>query len=414
VHRDQLDGGRDRKGAPSGGGTTMRIILYTGKGGVGKTSVAAATALRSAGLGHRTLVMSTDAAHSLADCLDLPLGAEPTPIAENLWGQELDIYQTIDAQWGTIQKWLEVVMAWRGIDEVLAEEMAILPGMDELSSLLHLSNYVETEEYDVVIVDCAPTGETLRLLSFPDILRWWLHRIFPIQRATARVVRPVITRITDLPMPSDEVFAAVKELLAGLEDMRDILTDPEISSMRLIVNLERMVIKEAQRTYTYLNLYGYATDAVICNRLLPDNLTDSYFEAWKETQGRYYATVEEAFSPLPILKGPLMDQEVVGLEMLQRFARALYRRSDPTRVLYKGHARRIRQEDGAYLLTLDLPFASREQISLSQVGDELIVHVGAYRRNLVLPRALVGLESEGAELEDNTLTIRFRPSQPER
>lgn len=391
----------------------MRIILYTGKGGVGKTSVAAATALRSARLGHRTLVMSTDAAHSLADCLDLPLGAEPTSITENLWGQELDIYRTIDAHWKIIQGWLEVVMAWRGIDEVLAEEMAVLPGMDELAGLLYLSNYFETEEYDVVIVDCAPTGETLRLLSFPDVLHWWLHRIFPIQRATARIVRPVITRITDLPMPSDEVFAAVKDLLAGLEDMRDILTDAEISSVRLVVNPERMVIKEAQRTYTYLNLYGYASDAVICNRLLPENLSDSYFEAWKETQERYYAMVEEGFSPLPIIKGPLMEQEVVGLKMLERFARALYGRSDPTGILYKGQARQIRQEDGAYLLTLDLPFTSKEQISLSQVGDELIVHVGAYRRNLILPRALIGLESERAKLEGNTLTIRFRPPQPE-
>lgn len=392
----------------------MRIILYTGKGGVGKTSVAAATALRSAGLGHRTLVMSTDAAHSLADCLDLPLGAEPTPIAENLRGQELDIYRTIDGHWRTIQEWLEVVMAWRGIDEVLAEEMAILPGMDELAGLLYLSKYFEAEEYEVIIVDCAPTGETLRLLSFPDVLRWWLHRIFPIQRATARIVRPVIRRVTDLPMPSDEVFAAVKELLTGLEDMREVLTDAEICSVRLVVNAEKMVIREAQRTYTYLNLYGYATDAVICNRLLPENLSDSYFEAWKETQDRYYAMVEEGFSPLPILKGPLMEQEVVGLEMLERFAGALYGGSDPTRVLYKGHARKIRQEDGVYLLSLELPFTSKEQISLSQVGDELVVHVGAYRRNLVLPRALVGLESEGARLEGNTLTIRFRPSQAER
>lgn len=391
----------------------MRIILYTGKGGAGKTSVAAATALRSARLGHRTLVMSTDAAHSLADCLDLPLGAEPTPITEDLWGQELDIYRTIDAHWRIIQEWMEVVMAWRGIDEVLAEEMAVLPGMDELASLLYLSNYFKTEEYDVIIVDCAPTGETLRLLSFPDVLRWWLHRIFPIQRATARIVRPVVRRITDLPMPSDDVFAAVKELLAGLGDMRDILTNADISSVRLVVNPERMVIREAQRTYTYLNLYGYATDAVICNRLLPENLTDSYFEAWKETQDRYYAMVEEGFSPLPILKGPLMEQEVVGLEMMERFARALYGRSDPTRILYKGHARQIRQEDGVYLLTLDLPFASKEQISLSQVGDELIVQVGPYRRNLILPRALVGLESERAKLEGNTLTIRFRPSQSE-
>ena len=392
----------------------MRIILYTGKGGVGKTSVAAATALRSAGLGHRTLVMSTDAAHSLADCFDEPLGPEPTLVASDLWGQELDVYQQIDAQWGILQKWLKVLMEWRGIDEVLAEEMALLPGMDELASLLYLLNYYESGEYDVIIVDCAPTGETLRLLSFPDVLRWWLHRIFPIQRAAARITRPVVRRLTDLPVPGDEVFAAVKDLLTRLERTREVLADGDTTSVRLVLNPEKMVIRESQRTYTYLSLYGYAVDAVICNRLLPEALDHPYFEAWKGAQERYYALVEEGFSPLPIIKGPLMEQEVLGLKMLERFARALFDTSDPTRVMCsKGEAQRIRQEDGTYLLTLNLPFASKEQIALSQVGDELTVQVGAYRRNLILPRALAVAESEGAKLEGNRLTIRFGPPRPE-
>jgi len=391
----------------------MRIILYTGKGGVGKTSVAAATALRSARLGHRTLVMSTDAAHSLADCFDRALGPEPTSVASNLWGQELDVYRQIDAQWGILQKWLKVLMEWRGIDEVLAEEMALLPGMDELASLLYLLNYYDSGEYDVIIVDCAPTGETLRLLSFPDVLRWWLQRIFPIQRAAARVVRPVMRRLTDLPVPDDEVFTAVKDLLTRLERTREILGDGDTTSVRLVLNPEKMVIRESQRTYTYLGLYGYAIDAVVCNRLLPEALNHPYFEAWKGSQERYYALVEEGFSPLPIIKGPLMEQEVVGLKMLERFARALFDTSDPTRVLYRGEAQRIRQEDGTYLLTLNLPFASKEQIALSQVGDELTVQVGAYRRNLILPRALAVAESEGAKLEGNRLTIRFGPPRPE-
>lgn len=385
----------------------MRVILYTGKGGVGKTSVAAATALRSAHLGYRTLVMSTDAAHSLGDSFDMPLGGEPAPIVDNLWGQELDVFREIDRHWGILQDWLKVLMAWRGLDEVVAEEMAVLPGMEELAGLLHLVNYYDRGEYDVIVVDCAPTGETLRLLSFPDVARWWMHRIFPIERVAARIARPVLRRVTDLPLPDDEVFSAVKELFAKLEEMRGILTDPATSSVRLVLNPEKMVIKEAQRTFTYLNLYGYATDLVVCNRVIPEAVTDSYFQAWKDTQERYYQQVEEAFAPLPILKVPLMEQEVMGLAMLERFGEAVYGALDPTAVLHQGQIHQIRQEDSQYVLTLTVPFVTKEEISLSQVGDELVVQVGNFKRNIILPRALVGMESRGAKLEDDRLSIRF-------
>jgi arsenite-transporting ATPase len=385
----------------------MRVILYTGKGGVGKTSVAAATALRSAHLGYRTLVMSTDAAHSLGDSFDMPLGGEPAPIVDNLRGQELDVFREIDRHWGTLQDWLKVLMAWRGLDEVVAEEMAVLPGMEELAGLLHLVNHCDQGEYDVIVVDCAPTGETLRLLSFPDVARWWMHRIFPIERVAARIARPVLRRVTDLPLPNDEVFSAVKQLFAKLEEMRGILTDPATSSVRLVLNPEKMVIKEAQRTFTYLNLYGYATDLVVCNRVIPEAVSDSYFQAWKETQERYYQQVEEAFAPLPILKAPLMEQEVMGLAMLDRFAEAVYGALDPTAVLHQGQIHQIRQEDSQYVLTLTVPFITKEEISLSQVGDELVVQVGNFKRNIILPRALVGMESRGAKLEDDRLSIRF-------
>jgi arsenite-transporting ATPase len=385
----------------------MRVILYTGKGGVGKTSVAAATALRSAHLGYRTLVMSTDAAHSLGDSFDMPLGGEPAPIVDNLRGQELDVFREIDRHWGTLQDWLKVLMAWRGLDEVVAEEMAVLPGMEELAGLLHLVNYCDQGEYDVIVVDCAPTGETLRLLSFPDVARWWMHRIFPIERVAARIARPVLRRVTDLPLPNDEVFSAVKQLFAKLEEMRGILTDPATSSVRLVLNPEKMVIKETQRTFTYLNLYGYATDLVVCNRVIPEAVSDSYFQAWKETQERYYQQVEEAFAPLPILKAPLMEQEVMGLAMLERFGEAVYGALDPTAVLHQGQIHQIRQEDSQYVLTLTVPFVTKEEISLSQVGDELVVQVGNFKRNIILPRALVGMESRGAKLEDDRLSIRF-------
>jgi arsenite-transporting ATPase len=385
----------------------IRIILYTGKGGVGKTSVSAATALRAARLGYRTLVMSTDSAHSLGDSFDLPVGGEVVPIADNLWAQELDVFKEIDRHWGTLEEYIKIVMAWRGVDDVLAEEMAVLPGMEELAGLVHLINYYEGHEYDAIIVDCAPTGETLRLLSFPDVMRWWLHRIFPIQRTAARIARPVLTRVTDLPFPEDDVFEALKDLFERLDKMRAILTDADLSSVRLVVNAEKMVIKEAQRTFTYLNLYGYPSDLVVCNRLIPDDVTDAYFSAWKESQERHFSLVEEGFAPLPILTAPLMDQEVVGLEMLERFGAALYGDDDPTLVHFRGQTQEMREDDGDYLLTVLLPFTSKEEVSLSQLGDELLVHVGNHRRNVVLPRALVGLRSQSAKLEGDRLTIRF-------
>jgi arsenite-transporting ATPase len=389
----------------------VRIILYTGKGGVGKTTVAATTALSAARRGHRTLVMSTDSAHSLGDSFDMSLGGEPVAVTDDLWGQELDVFRQIDVHWGTLQEWLKVLMAWRGIEDLVAEEMAVLPGMEELAGLLHLVNYFDSGEFDVIIVDCAPTGETLRLLSFPEIMRWWMHRVFPLERVAARVARPVIGRFTDLPLPSDEVFSAVKDLFLKLDRMREILTDGQTSSVRLVMNPEKMVIKEAQRTFTYLNLYGYSTDLVVCNRVIPDSVSDGYFEYWKESQERYYTQIEEGFSPLPILRAPLMEQEVVGLEMLERFGRALYDDSDPTEVMYEGQAHEISREDGRYTLTVNLPFTIKKDVSLSQVGDELLIQVGKYKRNLILPRALLGLDSEGARLDGDKLIIRF--AQPE-
>lgn len=386
----------------------MRIILYTGKGGVGKTSVAAASALRSAQLGHKTLVMSTDAAHSLGDSFDVALGGEVTQLAPGLWAQELDVYREIDVHWGRLQEWLRILMAWRGLDEIIADEMAVLPGMEELSGLLYLLTYEEEKAYDVVIVDCAPTGETLRLLSFPEVMSWWLQHIFPIQRVATKIARPILRRITDLPMPTDDVFDAAREILLKLERMREILTDPARSSVRLVMNPEKMVIKEAQRTYTYLNLYGYVTDLVVCNRMLPESVQDGYFGQWKQSQAKYFQLVREAFAPLPILTARLMSDEVVGLERLDEFARVIYGDSDPMPVLFQGTAQDIRHEGDVFVLSLALPFVSKEDITLTQLGDELVVHVGSQKRTLILPRALIGATSEGATIVGSRLEIRFR------
>lgn len=385
----------------------MRIVLYTGKGGVGKTSVAAATALRAAQLGYRVLAMSTDPAHSLGDCLDVALGAQPRRLARRLWAQEVDVSHEIDVHWGTLQRWVATLLSWRGVSEVQAQEMAVLPGMEELASLIYLVGYYERGEYDLVVVDCAPTGETLRLLSLPDALRWWMERIFPIERALARVMRPVLSRLTDLPLPDDQVYASVEALYSNLDHMHAILSDPATSSVRLVVTPERMVIKEAQRAFTYFNLFGYSTDLVVCNRVIPQAVADAYFATWKEKQEQYLRQVGEAFSPLPILRAPLLEQEVVGLAALERLAEALYGEGDPSKVYYQGWAQEIRSDDGAYVMTLSLPFVSKEQVSLLQTGDELVVRVGSYRRNIILPRALVGLEGRSAKLEGDKLRIRF-------
>jgi arsenite-transporting ATPase len=385
----------------------MRIILCSGKGGVGKTSAAAATALRCADLGYRTLIMSTDAAHSLSDSFDLPIGGEPRLIVHNLWGQETELSITLNKQWTTIQEWLSALLAWRGLKEVEADDVAILPGMEELSNLLYIVNYAQGGQYDTIVVDCAPTGEMLRLLSFPEILNWWMEKLFPIERQVTKIVRPIVKPLLNVPIPDEEVFDSIQALFPQLNQMRTLLTDPEKTSIRLVLNPEKMVIKETQRTFTYLNLYDYSTDLIICNRFIPENVTDHYFDYWKANQEQYLHSIEERFAPLPILIIPLMEREVVGLDMLRAVAEKLYRDHDPTEFFHHGKAHYIEKEDEHYTLSFNLPYSSKDEISLIRSGDELIIHVGSYRRNIILPRTLVNLALKGAKFENNKLVIRF-------
>jgi len=385
----------------------MRIILYTGKGGVGKTSVAAATALRCADLGYRTIVISTDAAHSLADSFDLPLGPEPTLVAPNLWGQELDVLYQMDKYWGNAQRYFATVLAWRGLDDLIAEELAVLPGMEELASLLQIVHLHDDCDYEVIIVDCAPTGATLQLLSFPEVARWYLEKIFPFERKAVQLSRPILRAVTDLPIPDEELFDTIAALILQLTRMHTLLSDPQKASVRLVLNPEKMVIKEAQRTFAYLNLYGYPTDAVISNRLIPDRVHDSYFDSWKESQEKYSRMIEEAFSPLPILKVPLFDQEVVGLAMLRRMAESIYGDSDPTKVYFIGRTHSVEKKNGCYILRLLLPFVEKQDLQLTRSGDELIVHIGNRKRNLILPRVLASLDVQSAKFDKDTLMITF-------
>ena len=385
----------------------MRILLYTGKGGVGKTSISAATALRCADMGYRTIVVSTDPAHSLADSFDLPLGPEPTPVAERLWGQEIDLLHQMEKYWGTVQGYLATLLTWRGMDELVAEETAVLPGMEELASLLQIVYLKETNEYDVIIVDCAPTGATLQLLAFPEMAHWYLDRIFPVEKKIVQLSRPLLRTVTDIPIPEDDLFDAIEQLLRDLDDMHRLLTDPTLCSARLALNPEKMVIKEAQRALTYLNLYGYSTDLVVTNRVLPDNVQGDYFEAWRKNQTHYMQMISEMFSPLPILNAPLFEQEVVGIDMLRRMAGAIYGDADPTDVYYHGRTQEVIKEDGGYVLQLPLALAEKGDIQMTSAGDELIIHIGNQKRTLLLPRALAGLDILGATYADNVLSVSF-------
>lgn len=385
----------------------MRVILYTGKGGVGKTTVSAATAVRCAQLGYRTVVLSTDLAHSLSDSFDTRLAPEPVKLAENLWGQESDIYFNLDRYWNTVQKWINALFAWRGVDEMVAEELAVLPGMDELANLLWIETHARSGDFDVMIVDCAPTGETLRLLSFPEIARWWVEKLLPVHRRMASVLRPILRTWVGMPLPSDEVYDSVQDLFVQLDEMHGLLVDPERTTVRLVLNPEKMVIKESRRTYTYLSLFGYPTDMVVCNRVLPGSVEGGYFTEWKSLHERYRGEIEESFAPVPILEVPLMKSEVTGQDALSELAQALYGEGDPTKVYFRGQTQKVEQQDGEALLKLRLPFTSKENIHLLTAGDELVVHVGHHKRNVILPRALVGLETLGAKFEGDTLTIRF-------
>jgi arsenite/tail-anchored protein-transporting ATPase len=393
----------------------VRILVYTGKGGVGKTSVAAATAVRCAALGYRTVVVSTDLAHSLSDSLDVPLGPDPGLVAPNLWAQETDIYNNLQTHWGDVQRWLNAVMRWSGeVDRLVADELTVLPGMDELANLLWINRHRESGNYDVIVVDAAPTGETLRLLSFPDVMRWWMQRIFPIQRRAMGLARPLISSLVDIPLPTEKVYDSVERLFAQLDSLHAMLVDSRLTSIRLVLNPEKMVISEAERTSTYFHLFGYPMDLVIANRILPEEVTDPYFAAWKDTQARYLRRVEEGFAPVPIKTSPLFEDEVVGLDALRRMSAALYGDDDPARVFFEGRAQMLESlPDGGYRLTIPLPFATKGDVTLRQTGDELFVHVGVHRRHIILPRALIGLTAARAKLDEASanLAIFFEPTR---
>jgi len=385
----------------------MRILFYTGKGGVGKTSVAAATALRCAQRGYRTIVLSTDAAHSLGDSLGVELRAEPMQVAPNLWAQEINALHELEENWGEVSQYMADLLAWQGAESIAQGELSVIPGTEELFSLLQIKRHYDDQQFDVLVVDAAPTGETLRLLSMPDIMRWWISRIFPIARALLKVVRPVAKRVTDMPIANDDVLGSAQKAIDSLVAVRNILTDQQVTTARIVMNLEKMVIREAQRSLTYLSLFGYAVDAVVVNRILPVEV-DGHFASWRLMQQEYAPHVDQMFGPLPILRSPHFPREIVGTELLNTLADRLFADTDPAAFLYQGQVQRIEKADGGYDLILPLPFASEDQVHLAQTSDELLISVGWYRHRIALPQTLARLHAEDAYFEDDLLRVTFR------
>jgi len=384
----------------------LRIIVFTGKGGVGKTSVAAATALGISRAGARTLVMSTDPAHSLADAFESEIGAELTQIAPGLFGQQIDAQQRLEQHWGDIQAFTTEFLSWAGADPVAAEEIMALPGIEEVFSLTDLRRHADDGSFDCIVVDCAPTAETLRLLSLPEIARWYIERIFPLERRVVKVVRPVLERVTSMPIASDRVFRSVKRLYENLDVVGKLLTDASRSSIRIVVNPEKMVIAEARRLFTYLALFGYRVDAVVANRILPDAVEDPYFAKWKKIQAMHLDTIRESFAPIPVFTSRLYEEEMVGPELLYELCDEIYGEGDPAAIFHSGEPMAVRREDDVMVLELQLPYADG-RLDLAKKDDDLIVTVGSYRRSIMLPQSLRRREVIDAHFEGPVLKIIF-------
>ncbi len=383
-----------------------RILLFTGKGGVGKTTCAAATAVATARQGYRTLIMSSDPAHSLSDAFDYPLGPEPVTIMENLHAQEIDLYYSMKKYWHNIRELLLTVFKWQGMNQIAAEELAAIPGMSEGSALLWLEQFYNSDNYDVIIVDSAPTGETLTFLSLPQVTEWWLTKAFPFQNLIFQTVGFGVRATTGIPL--DKGYKELKMLFEKLRSIHGVLSNPEIASVRLVVNPEKMVIEEGRRAFTYLQLYGYGVDAVVVNRIFPESLrTAGGWEKYLDAQQRYLEEIDNSFSALPRFKIPHLQQEVFGLELLQKIADLLYRGVNPTDVLYTQKAFSIKRDGNHYRLIIHLPFLKATDIQLHRFGDQLTIQVHNQRRIVSLPHFLQYYYLQDYQYQDDQLEIVF-------
>ena len=387
----------------------MRIILYLGKGGVGKTTVAAATALRCAELGYKTLVASTDIAHSLADSLDTPIGAMPTEVAPNLWAQEISVVADIHNYWSTLQSFVSGMISSSGkINNVIADELSAFPGMDEIVSLLHINKQAHEQNFDRVIIDAAPTGETIRLLTMPDTFRWYAGHISRAQSGVLKVLRPFAGRLLQGPA---EVLEALDKLDKATAKLRETLSNPEISSYRVVLQPEKMVIREAERAIGYLGLFNYPVDGVVVNRVLPESVKEgAFYQKRFELQAKYLQMVKDNFLPLPLWHVPYYPDEMVGLAALSQLAADCFGDRDPGDVYYQGMLQEINElEDGGYQLRIPLPFVTSSNVRLRKRGDEMFITIGNFKREMILPTVLAKRKAGGGRLNEGVLEIDFLP-----
>jgi arsenite-transporting ATPase len=395
----------------------MRILLFSGKGGVGKTSLAAATGLELSRLGYRTLVMSVDPAHSLADAFDIETElfhgktGDPYPIDERLAIHEVNIQKEIKRHWREISAYVVSVLRTTGISDVEAEELAILPGMEELSALMYVNQFRREGRYDAIVLDCAPTAESMRFVSMPTTLEWYMKHIFSFQRGLLKAVRPIANRVAPFELPSDDYFGNIQDLFGRLAGIDELLEDPQITSVRLVTNPERMVLRETQRAFVYFTLHGLAVDGILVNRVLPLAVTDAYFEEWRASQSRILEEIDAYFAPVPVKRIPLFTHEVLGRERLEELARALYASGeDPAAIGRTEAPYTFAKRDGHYEVRLNLPFAAKGEVGLFKKGDELVVEIGTLRRHIGLPTSMAGLSPSRAKLENRILTVEMKES----
>jgi arsenite-transporting ATPase len=395
----------------------MRILLFSGKGGVGKTSLAAATGLELSRFGYRTLVMSVDPAHSLADAFDIETElfhgktGDPYPINERLAIHEVNIQKEIKRHWREISAYVVSVLRTTGISDVEAEELAILPGMEELSAMMYVNQFRREQRYDVIVLDCAPTAESMRFVSMPTTLEWYMKHIFAFQRGLLKAVRPFANRVAPFELPSDDYFDNVQNLFGRLAGIDELLEDPKITSVRLVTNPERMVLRETQRAFVYFSLHGLAVDGILVNRVLPLEVTDAYFQEWRASQGRILEEIDAYFAPVPVKRIPLFTHEVLGRERLEELARALYAiGEDPAAIGRTEAPYTFAKCDGHYEVRLKLPFAAKGEVGLFKKGDELVVEIGTLRRHIGLPTSMAGLYPSRAKLENRILTVEMKES----
>ena len=393
----------------------MRILLFSGKGGVGKTSLSAATGTRLAELGYRTLVMSVDPAHSLADAFDLEAGlfdsktADPYKVASHLWIHEVNIQKEIKRNWQRIWSYVSSLLRTSGLSEVEAEEMAIFPGMEELSALLYVNEWHKENRYDVIVLDCAPTGESLRFVSMPTTMKWYMQHVFPLQRGVLKAVRPIANRVSPFELPPDSYFASVKDLFSRIEGIDELLENPGVTSVRLVTNAEKMVVRETQRAFVYFSLHGLTVDQVLVNRVLPENIEDPFFREWRRTQAHFLKEVEAYFAPVPIRCVPLFRNEVLGLDRIRELARSLFEgMEDPAAVTRTERPYSFRKRNGIYEVRLQAPFAAKAEVGLFKKGEELVVEVGTVRRHIGLPSSMAGLSTLRARLEEGMLVVELQ------